>query len=105
MGDGCFIGAGENGGDLAGAHRVLQRHANGRPRAPSGTSAHRIDDHQDGTTAGGEQPVDVGWSASLLHTVTGEIGAHGSDENFGIGHDSILAGASSLAALAVQFTL
>jgi hypothetical protein len=46
---------------------------------------------------------------SLLDTVTGEIGAHGSDENFGIGHDSILAGASSAGSdkcrLALQFIL
>src|SRR5580658_2674872 len=93
--DRSFIGAGKNSGDLRGSCRMLQCHANGRARTPSSTAAHGIDDHQDGTTAGLEQPVHVGGSASFLDTVSGEVGTHGSDENFGIGHDSILAGASS----------
>jgi hypothetical protein len=104
VGDGCFIAAREDGGHLRGFRRMLERHSNSRARASSGTAAHGIDDHQDGTTAGRQEPVDVGGSASLLYTVTGEVGAHGSDENFGIGHDSILAGASGVRP-GVQFIL
>src|SRR5580658_5219429 len=95
VGDGCFIAAGENGGGFRGSNRMLERDSNGRSRAARGTATHGIDDHQDGTTAGRQELVHVGGSASLLDTVTGEIGAHRSDENFRIDHDSILAGASS----------
>jgi hypothetical protein len=113
VGDSCFIAARENGSDLRGSRRMVQCQTYRGAGSSSRTTTDRIDDHQDGTTAGCQKPVDVGGSASLLDTVTGEVGTHGSDENFGIGHDSILAGASSAGparwdcqgGLALQFIL
>ncbi len=97
MRDRRFITARENSSGLCRSSRMLERHSDGWSRTARSASTHRIDDHQDRTTARRKQPVHVCWSASLLHTVTGQIGAHGSDENFRIGHELILAGVSSYA--------
>jgi len=92
MGDRSFITACKNRGGLRGSNRMLERHSNGWSRAARGASAHGIHYHQNRTSSWSKQPVYVSRSAGLLDTVTGEIGAHGSDENFGVRHESILAG-------------
>ena len=74
---------------------MLEGHANGWPGAAGGATAHRIDDHQNRAAVGRKNPVDIGGRACLFDTVSGKVGAHGGDENFRVGHESILAGRSS----------
>lgn len=92
MRDRGFIAAGENGSNLCWTHCMLQRHPDGRTRAARGATTDGIDHHQNGAAAGCKKAVDIGGSSRFLDTIAGEVGAHGSDENFRVGHESILAG-------------
>ncbi len=92
MSHGGFVSPCKHGAHLRRAHGMLERQPY-RWTSPTGrASAHRIDHHHHRAAAGRKEPIDIRGSPRLLDAVLSQVRAHGGDELFRVGHDSIIAG-------------
>lgn len=83
--DGFDIAAGEDGDSGVGAVGVLEGESDGGAGLGGGATADGVGDDEDGAM-GGDGGVEFAGGPGFLDAVLGDVGAHGDEKGFRVGH-------------------
>ena len=91
VGNRRFVSPSEYGGHPRRPYRMLKSQTYCGPCSAGGTPTDGIYNHQHLTASGAKQSFKIFRCSRFLHSVLGEVGAHGGNQLIGVGHRSILA--------------